>query len=171
METLKTILGILGTLAFIYGACAIIWIMSTNVAAKPTYKDKLSVRDKLFAALRYVETGNQENPPDGDNGKSIGPYQISYAYWRDAYNHRSSIGGKYQDCRKKDYSEKVIDAYMDRWAPHEWKIILRDQKFDAPTLLAAEVIARTHNGGPSGRKRKSTLNYWNKIKQALEIKP
>jgi hypothetical protein len=36
----------------------------------------------LFAAIRTVETSGVEAPNEaiGDDGKSIGPYQISYAY-------------------------------------------------------------------------------------------
>ena len=62
----------------------------------------------LFRAIRVVETSGMAAPDRavGDNGRSIGPYQISRAYWAD-----SGIGGKWTWCRGYAYSEAVMSAY------------------------------------------------------------
>ena len=57
-----------------------------------------------------------------------------------------------------EYSERVIRAYICRYAT-EARI---------GRVPTNETIARIHNGGPNGWKRKSTMAYWGKVKQALE---
>ena len=50
----------------------------------------------LFGAIRTVETSGHVNPQTavGDRGRSIGPYQITRAYWED-----SKVGGRWTWCR------------------------------------------------------------------------
>lgn len=91
------------------------------------------------------EASKQWEPRDGDNGNAIGPYQIWKVYWQDAVEFDKSIGGTYQDCRNKAYAEKVIKAYMRRYAP---------------TNASYEVMARIHNGGPRGHRKAATVKYW-----------
>lgn len=106
---------------------------------------------EIFAAIRMVESSDRDNPPDGDGGRAIGPYQIHRVYWQD-----SRQKGDYQDCRRREYAERVIRAYMARYVPDAWD--RRD----------AEVIARTHNGGPKGRKKKTaTDGYWARVHARL----
>lgn len=112
-------------------------------------------RDEILDAIRAVESGGREHPPDGDGGKAIGPYQIWFSYWQDAIAAEPSLGGTYEDCRQRDYAERVIGAYMRRWAPEAWRI------------GHAEVIARIHNGGPTGAERDSTLGYWQRVRAQL----
>ncbi len=99
----------------------------------------------LFEAIRLVETGGHEDPTNalGDDGKSLGPYQISKAYWLDAIQHCPEIGGRYEDVKIGRYAERIMMAYWDRYAPDEtW-----------------ETLARIHNGGPRGHERSSTDRY------------
>ena len=110
----------------------------------------------LFDAIRAVESGGNPQPPDGDNGKAIGPYQIHYAYWKDATTFDKSIGGTYPNCSEKVYAEKIMWAYWQRYCPKELRI--RD----------LEVLARVHNGGPKGKTKRATDNYWKKVKGQLE---
>jgi len=112
-----------------------------------------AVSPQLLHALWMVESGGKDNPPDGDGGKAIGPYQLWECYWKDAIEHDPSIGGTYQDCRKKEYAEKIIVAYMCRYAPKN---------------ATAEQIARIHNAGPQGWKKKVSLKYWEKVKKNLK---
>lgn len=114
-------------------------------------------RLRILSAIRVVETGGLNRPvyPDGDRGRSIGPLQISHAYWCDALLFDPTIGGDYQDCRRLAYAERVVRAYMLRYVPEAWE------------RADPEVIARTHNGGPRGAQRKSTLPYWEKVKAVL----
>lgn len=109
----------------------------------------------ILTAIRFVESGHRDSPPDGDAGLAIGPYQIHEVYWRDAVRAEPSLGGSYQDCRQRRYAERVIAAYMQRYAAAAWA--------DGD----AETIARVHNGGPLGGDKAATRGYWRKVRAAL----
>jgi hypothetical protein len=110
----------------------------------------------VLDAIRMVESGGQRSPPDGDGGLAIGPYQIHEIYWRDAVEFDPELlRGTYQDCRDREYAEAVVRAYMRRWVLEAWR------KGDA------EVIARTHNGGPEGAGKTATDPYWEKVRKHL----
>lgn len=106
----------------------------------------------LFDAIRFVESGNRPNPPDGDGGRSIGPYQIMEAY------HRDACGGlaDWQRCRGRAYAERTMVKYWQRYCPK---------------ALAAgdwETLARIHNGGPRGHRKAATRAYWHKVRKAIK---
>ncbi len=101
--------------------------------------------DKFFDVLAMQESSGLEKPDDGDNGRAIGPFQIWYPYWADATQHDPSIGGTYQDCRKREYAEKVVIAYMDRYCDYKANV---------------EEMARIHNGGPGAFRKKKATKYW-----------
>ena len=109
----------------------------------------------VLAAIRTVESNNS---PDavGDSGNAIGVYQIWRSYHRDALEF-STIGGTYSDCFNPDYADRVVRAYMKRYATE--KRLGRE--------VTQEDIARIHNGGPNGHKKKATLKYWEKVKKLL----
>jgi hypothetical protein len=112
-------------------------------------------RRVLLDAIRFVESGNRDNVPDGDDGKAIGPYQIHKVYWFDANEFDQSLGGTYQQCRKRDYAERVIDAYMRRHAKRAWAI------------GDGQTIAKVHNGGPKGHQKNATKGYWQRVRKQL----
>jgi hypothetical protein len=106
-------------------------------------------------AINMVEgSGKRSNVKPGDNGKAIGPFQIHKAYWQDAVEHRK-IGGKYEDCQNYEYSVKVVNAYMNRYAFY----YIKSGNYEA--------MARIHNGGPKGYAKSSTLEYWQKVEKFL----
>ena len=109
----------------------------------------------ILDAIRMVECRDRVNCPDGDGGRSIGPYQISLKYYRDAVEFDPRIGGSYQDCRNRAFAERVVRAYMLRYAPQAWR------------SGDAEVIARVHNGGPRGASILSTIKYWEKVRRVM----
>lgn len=115
--------------------------------------------DRLLQAICKVES-NCNSDAVGDGGKAIGPYQIWYVYWKDAVEHDPSIGGSYRDCLNKGYSEKIVRAYMDRYA--------NERRLRRP--VTDQDRARIHNGGPNGYNKTSTLKYWKKVKNVLEGK-
>ena len=96
----------------------------------------------------------------------MGPYQISRAYYNDAVQNDPSLrdGGKsYENVMgqgSKEYSERVIQAYMNRYAT--------ERRLDHP--VTDEDIARIHNGGPNGFRRNdgNTLKYWIKVQYNYE---
>ena len=107
---------------------------------------------ELVNAIIQVESNGKDDAV-GDNGKAIGCLQIWKPYWLDA-TERSNIGGKYLDCFSRDYAVRIFDAYMKRYARDAWT---------DPAKFDAEKVARIHNGGPKGYKRKSTEKYWRKV--------
>jgi len=110
----------------------------------------------LLAAMCEVESNCETGKIGKDN--EIGWYQILPDFWTDALEHDPSIGGEYEDVAKdKEYAEKVILAYWDRYATV--KRLGRE-----PT---DEDRARIHNKGPNGYKKDSSLDYWNKVKAIL----
>ena len=108
--------------------------------------------DNLLDAMYAVESKRGKELV-GDDGKAIGPYQIHREYWQDAVEFDLTIGGKYEDCMNKAYSEKIIRAYWERYAPKK---------------ATLEQLARIHNGGPKGHTRNATLKYWKKIVKAMQ---
>lgn len=110
----------------------------------------------LLNALAVVESNNNDAAV-GDNGRAIGRYQIWEIYWHDAVEFCPSLKGEYQDVRSKDYAERIITAYLLRYAR------------DAVECKDFEQLARIHNGGPKGHKKKATLKYWNRVRENLEV--
>ncbi len=112
-------------------------------------------RAAILQAIRMVESGGDDAVGDGDGGRAIGPYQIHEVYWLDASAADGSLGGSYQDCRRRDYAERVVAAYMERHAAAAWR------------SGDAETIARVHNGGPLGAGKAATLGYWRRVRAQL----
>ena len=110
--------------------------------------------DDFFYALAQVES-NHNDDAVGDGGNAIGRYQVWRVYWIDATEF-SGIGGKYEDVKDKAYAERIIEAYMQRYARKAW------------AAKDWETLARIHNGGPRGHKKKATEKYWQKVKAVLD---
>jgi len=131
--------------------------ISLALASIVTAQSPLRVnQEKLLNALIKVES-NGNDKAIGDNGKSIGCLQIQQAYWIDA-TERSGLGGNYVDCMRRDYSKCVVRAYMNRYGKKWWNTL---EGFNP------EKIARIHNGGPKGHKKKATKAYWQKVRKEL----
>lgn len=111
---------------------------------------ELGIND-LFDALWQVESSRRERPPDGDDGRSIGPYQITKEYWFDAEMQH----GVYGDCLRKSYAESVMLRYWERWCP------------GAREAGDWETLARVHNGGPRGAEKESTVAYWARVREVM----
>lgn len=106
--------------------------------------------EEILQAIWMTESSGSLLPADGDDGKAIGPFQIHEVYWID-----SEVPGTYQDCRDRQYAERVVRAYMQRYAADAWR------------NCDAEIIARTHNGGPQGRFKRATDRYWQRVSEWL----
>ena len=126
-----------------------IWLIPLLTAGPITTDAALQ---PLLDAIRQVETGSHPDPANalGDGGRSLGPYQISRAYWKD-----SGVPGHYEMVRYRPYAERVIKAYWRRHCPR------------ALARLDFQVLARTHNGGPQGPIYPSTLPYWHRVRDRL----
>lgn len=102
----------------------------------------------LLHAIHMQEAGGKLNPPAGDHGKAIGPFQIHRKYWIDA-----RVAGCYSDCTKYNYSVVVVTSYLKRYG--------------AKYPTDYETLARIHNGGPRGYLKRGTLVYWRGIQRYL----
>ena len=111
---------------------------------------------QLLKAIKQVESGGDcAAVGDWEYGQpnAIGCYQIHLAYWSDAVEYDQTIGGSYNDCYNEQYAERVVRAYMKRYAPKD--ATMKD-------------MARIHNGGPRGHKKWATCVYWAKVSKVLK---
>jgi hypothetical protein len=120
---------------------ALLALASASHAAPP---------ESFWLALHQVETSGRHGAILGDNGKSLGPLQISRAYHAD-----SRVAGSYEQVTDLAYARRVATAYFKRYAPAAW------QAGDVATL------ARIHNGGPTGHRKTATLGYADKVRRAM----
>jgi len=104
----------------------------------------------FFNALQEVETGGHADPANaiGDGGRSIGWLQIQAPYQQD-----SDVKG---DVRKWDVAIQVCLGYWTRYC--RTAVIERNW----------QTMARIHNGGPRGARKRATLPYWGKVYQEIE---
>jgi len=137
------------------GETAAEYLVSPSASsAVPPAVGGASLRDRLWRAICQVESGGDPNAV-GDGGKSHGIAQIGRLYLADANEH---AGTAYTlvDMYDPAKARAVFDAYMDRWCPNG----------------TAEDIARTHNGGPSWKRRavsvENTARYWHKVQREME---
>ena len=120
---------------------------------------------KFWAAIQKQESGAAKDPLNavGDQGRSIGPYQIMRGYYNDAVQQNPSLtngGRSYENVRgpgSLSYGIEVGNAYMERYAT-------KRRLGRTPTY---EDFARIHNGGPNGYKSPATVKYWREVKSRL----
>jgi hypothetical protein len=132
----------------------LISLCALSVSIWDTYGATL---DRQFVrAIHLTETGGRQGAIVGDNGRALGPLQIHKACWQDAVSY-GKFGGKYSDCTNLAYSEKVLSAYLNRWASKE----IESKNFEA--------LARCWNSGPNWKKKTNlTERYWQKVKKNLK---
>ena len=97
---------------------AFVLLASTMLAQTITVEDLDTLRAEHRAfldALAQVESGSKDDAV-GDNGKAIGRMQIWEIYHTDAMAHAPGIAGEYADCKGKVYAERVVMAYLHRYA-------------------------------------------------------
>lgn len=113
-------------------------------------------REKILDAIWELESGMRHSVRAGDDGRALGPYQIHEAYWEDAAEFDKSLSAfTYGDCSDAFFARRVTAAYLRRWVPEAWE------------NADAEVLLRTHNGGPRGATKQATLSYWEKGRKVL----
>lgn len=106
---------------------------------------------QVIESIEQVESGGDMNAV-GDDGRSIGSFQIGEMYWKDAVKFDSSLGGVYTDvATNREYAIRVMLTYWKRYA-RTWE---------------PEELARLHVGGPYGPFRESSVPYWNKVQKEM----
>jgi hypothetical protein len=112
----------------------------------------MTIPIKFIMLLAVVESNCNPNAV-GDDLKSIGILQMQEGYVQDAAEYAGQ-NWVHMDALDELTSVRIFRAYMDRYATEE--------RLGRPVTF--EDIARIHNGGPNGYKKKSTLKYWEKVK-------
>jgi len=101
----------------------------------------------LYNAIRQVESAGDDYAI-GDEGDSLGPYQISSAYWADACEYAGVQWDYHELVWSRSHCEQAMSWY--------W------QRYGAKT---DEDRARLHVAGPT---MKGSDEYWTKVKAIME---
>ena len=130
----------------LFAATAGVCLLMTIQATGATENNDLEF---LLDAIAHVESDN--NPKAvGDNGRAIGSYQIHRRYWQDGIRILG-VDWQYRDARDPQKARRVVRAYLRYYGKGK-------------SLLE---MARIHNGGPRGHRKKATLKYARKIEAIL----
>jgi hypothetical protein len=115
------------------------------------------ISDRLLDAIMQVESGGKADAV-GDNGEAVGAYQLHRIYV-DEVNRILYITSKqknaidtygYADRLDRDKSRSMTLIYLTYWAKYH-------------KLTDPAQIARLHNGGCFGNKKKATIKYGQKV--------
>lgn len=120
-----------------------------------TEEDRWSIVNKVLDAIRKVESQNGKYIK-GKNGE-IGPYQMKRIVIDDVNRIIGKKTYKYEDARNEEKARKICEFYILYWSRK------------AGCEFSEEAMARIWNGGPNGYKKKSTIKYWKKIKEVLDV--
>jgi|TARA_R100000479_G_scaffold169623_2_gene111508 soluble lytic murein transglycosylase-like protein len=111
----------------------------------------------LLTALIAVES--EGNPGAvGDNGLAFGILQLHSAYVQDAAEW-SGENWTHEDAFDPFKAVEIFAAYVERYCGNSRR---------PKGMSREEFIARTHNGGPRGAYKDSTLPYWEKVKKEFD---
>ena len=107
---------------------------------------------RLLPALIYVES--RGNPAAvGDNGQSVGILQIRECVVRDVNRLYGTTFRWPEDCRSEWASTVIAVRYLCHYAGQDG---------------SPEKWARVWNGGPNGYRRRATVEYWGRVRRAME---
>jgi len=96
-------------------------MLTANIIAAP-------LDSNFLHSINMVEASGKQGDIHGDHGKALGGYQIHKSFWKDAVEYDKTIGGSYSDVTNKEYAEKVVTAYLNRYAKkaveaHDYKAL------------------------------------------------
>ena len=106
----------------------------------------------LFAAIAQVESES------GKTSRNV--YQLTRRYVDDVNRISTPEAFLYEDRLDRAKAERMMCIYLEYYG--------RRHQIQTGMQTTAEVLARIHNGGPDGWRRPSTLNYWKKVKAAMD---
>lgn len=112
----------------------------------------------IYEAIAYAESRGIDCAV-GDNGKALGRYQIHKIYVNDV-NRIAKTNYTYDDRLDAEKSLAMVKIYLDYYG-RRYTILTGKPVTD-------EVMARSHNGGPDGFRKQSTVAYWNRVKEIME---
>lgn len=112
----------------------------------------------LYEAIARVESRGIDCAV-GDDGKAAGRYQLHKIYVDDV-NRIAKTNYTYNDRFDAEKSLTMVKIYLSHYGKRYTRLTGKP--------ATDEVKARIHNGGPNGFRKPATLQYWNKVKEAME---
>ena len=122
---------------------------------RPRYHFNKEPDDRIINALIQIESGGNDNAYCVEED-AVGALQIRRTMVRDVNR-----------ILKRQGSETRYE-YKDRWCRQK-SIEMFNIYRDYYNLITPEEIARCWNGGPKGIHKTTTIAYWNKVKNHLEL--
>lgn len=111
----------------------------------------------IYEAIAYVESRGIDCAV-GDNGEALGRYQLHRIYVDDV-NRIAKTNYTYDDRLDAEKSLAMVKIYLDYYGKRYTTLTGKP--------VTDEVIARMHNGGPDGFRKQSTIEYWNRVREAM----
>lgn len=111
----------------------------------------------LFAAMRQVESFNGRKPV-GDKGRSRGVYHVQACYVADVnriYGTRFTLTDRDDPVK----AHRIVRLYLSHYGRAYTRVTGK--------LATCEVLARIHNGGPQGWRKKATIKHWRGVERAM----
>ena len=136
----------------VLGAAILIGAGWCTVAGGEELSSPAVQRIEIEALLDVLACVESNNNPDavGDRGRALGAYQIHQAYWEDG-TRLLGVSWPYRAALDPDKARCVVRAYVLHYGADRGLVDM----------------ARIHNGGPSGYRRRSTLSYAQRVNQLL----
>jgi hypothetical protein len=126
-------------------AFCLVVLMPTWVAAASAAAVNPNDVERLLDAIARIESHGNPNAV-GDGGRALGAYQIHRVYWKDG-TQLLGVDWPHRDAADPGKARRVVKAYLLHYG-------------QGKSLLE---MARIHNGGPRGDKKKATLPYAGKL--------
>lgn len=101
--------------------------------------------ERLLDAIARIESHYDSNAV-GDGGRALGAYQIHRVYWEDG-TALLGVDWPHRDATDPKKARRVVKAYLLHYG-------------NGKSLIE---MARIHNGGPCGYRKKATVCYARKI--------
>ena len=124
--------------------CLVVLVPVWFAAASAAAVDPNDI-ERLLDAIARVESHGDPNAV-GDGGRALGAYQIHRGYWEDGTG-LLGVDWPHRDAADPRKARRVVKAYLLHYGKGK-------------SLLE---MARIHNGGPHGCRKKATLPYAQKI--------
>ena len=112
---------------------------------------------RFFKVLGQIEAGG-DPAAIGDNGRAVGVYQIHKIYVDDVNRIFRKRVFTYSDRESPAQSQRMVTIYLQHYAT--------DRRLGRAVTVID--LARIHNGGPNGWRKKATLAYGRKFNRILK---
>ena len=126
------------------------WFAAVSAQAAATDPNDI---ERLLDAIARIESHYDSNAV-GDGGRALGAYQIHRVYWEEGTAFLG-VDWPHRDATDPKKARRVVKAYLLHYG-------------NGKSLIE---MARIHNGGPCGYKKKATLCYARKILAAGNLLP